>query len=279
MVPGLLMWYNRQIFRDVGLDPVNFPDTMDTFVDAANKIRDAGHYAYHTGANGPPRYFRRAWYMYFCEQGGELFDENYTRATFNNEEGLRALQFMVDMIHEYEWNVVGSDGYKQFKAGDLGILLARDWFVAAALDSDINWAGARVPIFFEKRYTWANVTSYMIPKQPKGTPERVYADCIEHINYYNDNFWKRTMNAGHLAAYKPSREHPEIRKSEYWKRAGKYLAEMYDTGAAHYPVEHPKGSELENAIQSNIELAVKGEISPQEALTRAEKECNSILKK
>ena len=278
-VPGLLMWYNRKLFSEVGLDPDNFPDTMEDFVDTSNRIRDAGHYAYHTGANGPPRYFRRAWYVYFWQQGGELFDENYTKATFNNKEGLRALQFMVDMIHKYKWNVAGSDGYKQFKAGDLGILYAGNWFIAAALESDIDWFGAKVPIFFDKRYTWANVTSYMIPKQPKGTPERVYMACMELLNYYNENFWKRTLKTGHPSAYIPSQEHPEIRKSEYWTKAGKHLAEMYNTEAAHYPVEHPKGSELEAAIQSNIELAVNGEITPQEALKRAEQECNAILKK
>ncbi len=276
-IPGSLMWYNKDIFREVGLDPDNFPDTMEEFVDAANRIRDAGYYAYHTGANGPARFYRRAWYVYFWQQGGELFDENYTKPTFNNEKGLEALQFMVDMIHEYNWNVFGSDGYKQYQAGDLGMLMAGNWFVSVALETDIDWGGAKVPVFYDKRYTWANVTSWAIPKQPEGTSERMYMAAMKLINYYNENFWRRTKNAGHLSAYIPSREHEGIRESEYWKRAGKHLAEMYDTGAAHYPIEHPKGSKFENAIESYIELALKGEISAQEALDRAEEECNAIL--
>jgi hypothetical protein len=54
---------------------------------------------------------------------------------------------------------------------------------------------------------------------------------------------------------------------------------MMAEGAVHFPVKHVRGSELESAIETKIDLAVGGKITPQEALARAEAECNAVLKK
>jgi len=52
---------------------------------------------------------------------------------------------------------------------------------------------------------------------------------------------------------------------------------MAQEGLVHFPINYPHGSELEHAIQAQIELAVNGDISPQEALDKAEEDCNKIL--
>ncbi len=277
--PALLMWYNKEIFSKAGLDPEKFPDTMEEFVDACNKIKAAGFYAFHPASDGPPRFWRRTWYMLFWEQGGELFDEGYTKATFNNEQGIKALQFLVDIIHKYGWNVVGADGYKQFSGKELGIIYAGNWFYPYAAKLGDNWSGAKVPKFFDKRVTWLNGHGFQIPKQPEGTPKEVYMAAMDLIKFYLKNLPKSTMVAGHIPAYKPALADKTLIESDYYTKAGKYIAAMVEAGELHYPIQNAKGSELENAIQINIELAVNGKISPEEALANAEKECNSILSK
>jgi ABC-type glycerol-3-phosphate transport system substrate-binding protein len=87
------------------------------------------------------------------------------------------------------------------------------------------------------------------------------------------------MVAGHIPAYKPALADKTLIESDYYTKAGKYIAAMVEAGELHYPIRNAKGSELENAIQINIELAVNGNISPEEALANAEKECNRILSK
>ncbi|MBA7486917.1 hypothetical protein ES707_22479 [subsurface metagenome] len=276
--PAKLMWYNRDIFREVGLDPDRFPDNRAEFENAADKIKDAGYYAFHPAANGPPRFWRRAWYILFWSKGGELFDSDYTKPTFNNADGVSTLQYLVDMIHEKEWNVVGADGYKQFGARELGMIYAGNWFYPNAVSSGADYRGAQVPVFFEKRVTWINGNGFVIPKQASGTPKELYLAAMKMINFYAENSHLSTIGAGHVCAYKPAQTNPELLASDYWIKAGTYMAQMIADGAVHYPIRHPRGAELESAIETKVELAVNGQMSPEEALRLAEEECMEILK-
>ncbi len=72
-----------------------------------------------------PRKLRRAWEIFYYQMGGELFDPNFSKATFNNEKGLKALEFLVNIFNAYGWNVVGGNGYAQFTAWPTGYAFCR----------------------------------------------------------------------------------------------------------------------------------------------------------
>ncbi len=271
------MWYNKDIFEAAGLDPENPPQTMDEFVAAADAIRDAGYIAFHPAEDALPRKLRRAWYIFFWQQGGELFDEGYTKATFNNEQGLKALQFLVSMVQERGWNEPGTDGFKQFTSGQLGMLFAGNWMYWTAKESDVNWGFAYVPQFFDKRVTWANSHNLVIPKQPAGVSDEVLVKAAEAIKWINENSDVWGIYGGHIPAYKPALESQALRDSDTWKLSLTKFTDMANNGWIHYPIDHPKGSQLESAIQVQIQRAYNGEISPEEALRLAEEECNQIL--
>lgn len=271
------MWYNKEIFREAGLDPENPPQTMEEFVAAADAIRDAGYFAFHPAEDALPRKLRRAWYIFFWQQGGELFDEGYTKATFNNEKGLKALEFLVSIVQERGWNDPGTDGFKQFTAGQLGILFAGNWMYWTAKESGVDYGFAYVPQFFDKRVTWANSHNMVIPKQPSGVSPEVLVKSAEAIKWINEHSDIWGIYGGHIPAYKPALESQALRESDTWQRALSKFTDMANQGWIHYPIDHPKGSQLEHAIQVQIQRAYNGEISPQEALQLAEEESNKIL--
>ncbi len=274
---GWGLWYNKDIFKAAGLDPENPPRTLPEFFLAAEAIKKAGYYAFHPAEDAAPRKLRRAWYVFYWQMGGRLFDEGYTHATFNNEKGLLALKMLVAIFNDFGWNKPGSNGYDQFAAGKLGMLVAGNWFYGTAVRSGVNWGYAPMPNFFGIPYTWGNSHQIVIPLQPKGTPKEVYLAAMEVIKFISEHSHIWTMYGGHITAYKPEAENPELLASDYWKRSGKWLNAMAQKGLVHYPINHPKGSELEHAIQAQIELAVNGVISPKEALERAAAECDRIL--
>ncbi len=271
------MWYNKDIFEAAGLDPENPPQTMEEFVAAADAIRDAGFIAFHPAEDALPRKLRRAWYILFWQQGGELFDEGYTQATFNNEKGLKALEFLVSMVQERGWNDPGTDGFKQFTAGQLGMLFAGNWMYWTAKESGVNWGFAYVPQFYDRRVTWANSHNLVIPKQPEGVSDEVLVKAAEAIKWINENSDLWGIYGGHIPAYKPALESQELRNSDTWQLSLSKFADMANNGWIHYPIDHPKGSQLESAIQVQIQRAYNGEISPEEALRLAEEEANQIL--
>ena len=274
---GWGLWYNKDIFTAAGLDPNDPPQTLEEFINACDKIKATGNYAFHPAEDAAPRKLRRAWYVYFWQMGGDLFDKGYTHATFNNPKGLLALQFLVDIFNDFGWNKPGSNGYDQFAAGKLGMLVAGNWYYGTAVSSGVNWGYAPMPNFFGTPYTWGNSHQIVIPVQPKGTSEDVYLATAEVIKFISEHSHTWTMSGGHITAYKSEAENPELLASDYWTKSGKWLNDMAQEGLVHFPINNPKGSELEHAIQAQIQLAVNGNISPQKALSEAEAECNKIL--
>ncbi|MBS1252080.1 MAG: sn-glycerol-3-phosphate-binding periplasmic protein UgpB [Anaerolineales bacterium] len=271
------MWYNRDIFEEAGLDPDSPPQTMEEFIAAADAIRDAGYAAFHPAEDALPRKLRRAWMVFFWQQGGELFDEGYTQATFNNEQGLKALEFLVSMVQERSWNEPGTDGFKQFTAGELGMFVAGNWMYWTASESDVNWDFAPMPVFFDQPATWGNSHNLVIPKQPGGVSNEVLVKAAEAIKWINENSDTWGIYGGHIPAYKPTLESEELQESDTWQGALAQFADMASKGWVHYPITHPKASQLNNAIQVYVQEAYNGTISPQEALDKAEAECNQIL--
>lgn len=274
---GWGLWYNKDIFKAAGLDPQKPPQTMDEFMKAAEAIKAAGFYAFHPAEDSLPRKLRRAWEIFYWQMGGELFDKDYTKATFNNSQGLKALQFLVDIFNDFGWNIVGGNGYSQFAAGQLGMLFAGNWFYPTARDSGVNWGYAMVPNFFGTPYTWGASHQLSVPLQPAGTPREVYEATMKLARFVVENSYIWTMSGGHIAANKKALEDRTLLDSDYWARSGYLLNEMIQKGLVRFPINHPRGSELEKALETYIELAVKGTITAAEALAQAEAECNKIL--
>ena len=260
-----------------GLDPDNPPQTMEEFVAAADAIRDAGYSAFHPAEDALPRKLRRAWMVFLWQQGGELFDEGYTQATFNNEEGLRALEFLASMVQERGWNEPGTDGFKQFTAGELGMFVAGNWMYWTASESDVNWDFAPMPVFFDQPATWGTSHNLVIPTQSSGVSNEVLVKAAEAIKWINENSDTWGIYGGHIPEYKPALESEELQESDTWQGALAQFADMANKGWVHYPIAHPKASQLNDAIQVQIQEAYNGTITPQEALDRAEAECNQIL--
>lgn len=271
------LWYNKDIFREAGLDPENPPQTMEEFVAAADAIRDAGYYAFHPAEDALPRKLRRAWMVFFWQLGGELFDEDYTQATFNNEKGLEALEFLVSIPQERGWNEPGTDGFKQFTAGELGMFVAGNWMYWTASESGVDYGMAPMPVFFDQPATWGNSHNLVIPKPPDGVSPEVLVKSAEAIKWINENSDIWGIYGGHIPAYKPTFESEELLESDTWQKSLSVFADMADQGWVNTEIPHPKASQLHNAIQVYIQEAYNGTITPQEALDKAEEEVNAIL--
>lgn len=271
------LWYNKDIFKAAGLDPEKPPSTMAEFITDANAIKAAGYFAFHPAEDALPRKLRRAWYIFLWQQGGELFDKDYTHATFNTEQGIKALQFLVDIFHKYGWEEAGANGVAQFSAGKLGMLLSGNWEYWTAKQSGVNYGMAYIPKFFDKRVTWANGHNLVIPKQAAGVSNDLLIKSIKAIKWINvhSDIWG--IYGGHIPAYKPALNSQALLQSDTWKKSLSKFVGMVNNGWVHYPINNPKGSELEDAIQVQIQKAVNGEISPAAALKQAEADVNRIL--
>ncbi|MEM3486330.1 MAG: hypothetical protein QXI12_11995, partial [Candidatus Methanomethyliaceae archaeon] len=126
-------------------------------------------------------------------------------------------------------------------------------------------------------YTWVSSHMLCVPVQPGGTSPDVYLATMKLARFLTENAYIWTMTGGHIAANAKALEDERLLESAYWQESGRILNEMIQKGLVRFPISHPRGSELENAIETKIELAVVGQLTPAEALALAEQECNKIL--
>ncbi len=105
-VHPLVFYWNKELFREAGLDPENPPMTREAFIEAAKALtKDTnGDGAIDQWGTmipvGWPNYF--IWFSAFFSNGGELFNEDLTKATFASPAGMDAMQFLVDLVFKYK---------------------------------------------------------------------------------------------------------------------------------------------------------------------------------
>ncbi|HYE57169.1 MAG TPA: extracellular solute-binding protein [Rhodothermales bacterium] len=92
-----VLFYNKDHFREVGLDPERPPQTWDELIQYADKltVRDRAGNVIRAGFSLRKTGFKpgtaEKWYTFLLSAGGRPYDEAGTRAMFNSEEGRRAL--------------------------------------------------------------------------------------------------------------------------------------------------------------------------------------------
>ena len=100
----VVLYWNKDAFRQAGLDPEAPPETWDEMVEAARRLvlRDAAGRVQRWGVQVPSSAFPYALFQCFAEQAGaRLVDEDGLRTFLDTPEATRALQFWVDLSRRH----------------------------------------------------------------------------------------------------------------------------------------------------------------------------------
>ncbi len=268
------IYYNKDLFREAGLDPENPPQTMEEFVHAANALRDAGYYAFHPGAYGQARWYRRMWYVNLWQMGGELLDGE--RAAFDNELGREALEALV-AVPARGWNEPGTNGAAQFDAGELGMLMNGTWHYLDMANVDFEWGMMGVPRWFDNRHTWGSNHYLVIPKQSGSDAERRVDAAAQAIQWMSENSHTWGIYGGHVPLRRSALENPELRNSDTWEKSLGMFTDMAFSGVYKPLPNHPSINEINAAIEPYIEQAYNGTMDVNTAISRAAADVNAVL--
>jgi multiple sugar transport system substrate-binding protein len=100
-IEAMAALYNKQHFRDAGLDPEDPPENWDELVEAAKALTAAGRsgFAITGGGEVGNTIFRSVPYIWM--NGGDLISEDGTRAVVNEPAAVEAVKFWTDMYVEH----------------------------------------------------------------------------------------------------------------------------------------------------------------------------------
>lgn len=267
------IYYNKDLFRQAGLDPENPPTNRAEFEAAAEALKAIGAYAFHPGAYGQSRWYRRMWFIYHWQKGGEILNAEGTRAAFNTAAGREALQYLVS-VRERGWNDIGTNGAAQFDSGNLGMMVNGTWHYLNLQETDFEWGFMGMPQFFDQHYTWGSNHFLVIPRQADNS---MLEPAMEAIAWLSKNSHTWGIYGGHVPIRRSALDHPDLRASETWERTLEQFTDMAFGGVYKSKPLHPRISEINAAIEPYIEQAYNGTMSVQDALRNAERDVNAVL--
>ena len=154
--------YNVDHFLEVGLDPERPPTTWDELESATLQLHKAGQdgvierLGYSTGSPGNPPVGLQ-WYIHFWQQGGEYLSPDNKSVNFDNDKGVTALKFMINMVDLTGGNVridefLGQqrpDRNDAFTNGGVSQMIGGHWYAATyrkTWESAVNFKSAPMPL-------------------------------------------------------------------------------------------------------------------------------------
>ena len=144
------MYWNKAHFRTAGLDPDKAPATREEFLNAAREITGkAGVPGFMVVQGGPGARFLLGiqWATYLYQQGGQLFNQDYTQSTFNSDAGVEAINYIKSFLDAgtSPKGVESDSEIAAFQQKKNGIVLSGVWTTNAymkALGNDLGAAPA-----------------------------------------------------------------------------------------------------------------------------------------
>ncbi len=100
-IQTVVLYYNKELFNEVGL---KYPDetwNWDSLLAAAKKLTKKqgrnNQYGFYS-----QNWITAGWFNFIYQNKGRILDETRTKSMLNQPEAIEAVQFMVDMIHKYK---------------------------------------------------------------------------------------------------------------------------------------------------------------------------------
>lgn len=144
-VHSTFLYWNKDLFKEAGLDPETPPSTWEEAAEFAEKITDPSKKIFGIGfpVSGAPCYFDAM----FKSNGGDVFDADGTASVLDSEANLKTLEYIQKLAKDGCSPVgsTGADTDNLMLAGQLGIYCGGPWLISGLRENDINFGVAGMP--------------------------------------------------------------------------------------------------------------------------------------
>ena len=260
-------YYNTAHLEKAGISEV--PMTREAHDEALEKLKAAG---YEQPFWSPSLWPGHLMFMSLLWQhGGDLFDEDAAKATWNSDAGVEALQWQVDLIKNgYSPKNVAQDAqYIAFKNEKNSFTWDGIWQTQDLAKTSLPWSVAPLPQIGDEKAAWAGSHNLVIMRQKSPNDDKLQASKV-FLNWISEKSieWAK---AGQVPARNSVRESAEFKGLEHQST----LAEQIDY--VRFPPAVPGIGDALGEMATGVNNAVLLKQSPKEALDAAAKKGDKLL--
>jgi sn-glycerol 3-phosphate transport system substrate-binding protein len=278
----MIMYYNKEAFREVGLDPEKAPATWQEMANAAAKLvkKEGGNtvrYGIEIPSSQPDLYW--PFQAMVTEAGGTMMSPDGKKTFFDSPEHLKALEYWTSLVKAgsmpsgtIAWATVPTD----FLAGKTGIM----W----------HTTGNLVRVTKEAKFP---VGVAMLPAQARrGTPVGggnifIFKGASAEEKEAAWTFARWLVSPERSAEFSARTGYVAVRKAAYGVPAmQKYVAGLPAALVARDQLEYAvkalsvyDNARVHKALMDQLQAAINGQATPDAALKKAQQDATGILKR
>ncbi len=264
------MFYNKAVLRKAGLDPDKPPRTGDEYMAVLEELKGKGiqgHWMTPFLFTGRFQFETLLWQF-----GGELFDPDVTRATFDSEAGVRALTWMVDLVKKgYSPANVGQDAdYIALQNGRNAFNWNGIWQINGLKDvPGLEWGAAPIPRIGTQEAVWGNSHQFVLPRQESVDPARQEA-ARTFIQWMSQRSleWLKSAKIPVLKTVAESAEFKSMEAESQFARQSEYI---------RFPPAVAGIADAMLMVEKAVSQGVLGRASPAEALKAAAAQATQVV--
>lgn len=259
------LFYNKDLFKEAGLDPENAPQTRDDYMAALEALKTVG-----IQGHWEPTYDEWGFRGLLKQFGGAEFNDEGTKAIFNSDAGVEALTWMRSLIDDGYSPANVDDPWKAFIAGNNAMGFFGTWSLGDKALENVNFGTAPFPQIGDQAGVWGGSHQFTITTQAANDSDKLAAAAFA-VNYLSENSieWAK---ANQVPARASVRELPAFTELTNLQP----FAEMID-----YIAFNPTLPGLNSAldpINQAINKVLVSNADPKQALDEAANLTDAILK-
>jgi len=285
---NLALLYNKDLFRQAGLDPNHPPKNWDELLDFSRKLtidknkdgkfEQVGFFIPVFPATGS----RNGWMVwqyrpFLWQAGGDFIASDQSKVTYDSEAGIEALTLWQKLFQEQKLETFTSDFDMAFVSKQLAMAMDGPWSLPRYKDlmKGIDWAFAPLPAGPAKQATIVGGEYLCIFKQSKN-PDAAW-EFVKWISSPEAQAqW--CMTSGYLPIRKSVKEIPAFKKYLEDNPNYKVFVDQMDVGQAELSIDYG-AMQITQHIGEAIEGVTIGKRDVRTALQNSAKKSNDLLKR
>jgi multiple sugar transport system substrate-binding protein len=264
------LYGNQAVLEKAGLDPEKLPRTREDYEAALEELKGKGIQGqwvtpfFFTGGH---QFMSLLWQF-----GGDLTDPQATRAQWNSDAGVEALEWMRSLIKRgYSPRNVGQDADSiAFKNGQNAFIWNGAWAIGDYGSTDgLEWTLAPLPRIGSEDAAWSNSHNFTVMRQARPDTNRLQAVKVLVDTITRSPDWAQ---AGQIPARRSARESPAFRKLKAQSALAQEVPYLRFAAAA------PGLSDVrESTLDIAIAQAINGSQPVRAALDDSARRANELL--